>query len=77
MSWHMVETHNPPTPPPEQATPVAHEGRGPGKFTKVRSIAIYGGVNKKPQVNALRSSSPAPVACRTTLETPVSIFQRS
>jgi ATP-dependent RNA helicase RhlE len=47
----------------ELAEQINRAGRAYGRSTRVRSVAIYGGVSKKPQVDALRRGAEVVVAC--------------
>lgn len=47
----------------ELAEQIKRAGRAYGRSTRVRSVAIYGGVGKKPQVDALRRGAEVVVAC--------------
>jgi ATP-dependent RNA helicase RhlE len=47
----------------ELAQQIHEEAVSLAKYTKIRSVAIYGGVNKNPQVKALRRGAEIVVAC--------------
>lgn len=47
----------------ELAEQIHQNGRELGKGTRVRSVTVYGGVGKKPQIDALRRGAEIVVAC--------------